>query len=121
MGSPLRPGAGRGSDITPRQPAVGAPRGVADNIRLGLDDTAAGGAFGHLPHQFLADEITSERDRIDRQLRTRERWIATLMPASFQRIGSTHCAREGPGSNGSPKYWVSRATFPSLNSMILTV
>lgn len=39
----------------------------------------------------------------------------------FHRISSTHCAREGPGSNASPKYWVSRATFPSLNSMMLTV
>ena len=29
--------------------------------------------------------------------------------------------RESPGSNGSPKYWVSRATFPSLNSTMLTV
>ena len=43
-----------------------------------------------LPHQYLADEITSERDRIDRQLRTRERWMAALMPARFQRIRSTH-------------------------------
>jgi hypothetical protein len=70
--------------------AVGVSRGVADDIRLGLDDAAAGDAFGHLPHQYLADEITSERDRIDRQLRTRERWMATLMPARFQRIRSTH-------------------------------
>jgi hypothetical protein len=54
------------------------------------DDAAAGDAFGHLPHQYLADEITSERDRIDRQLRTRARWMATLMPARFQSIRSTH-------------------------------
>ena len=107
--------------ITRRHPAVGMPRGVADDIRLGLDDAAAGHTFGHLPHQYLADQITSERDRIDRQLRTRERWMATLMPARFQPVRSTHCAREGPGSNGSPKYWVSRATLPSLNSMMLTV
>jgi hypothetical protein len=46
---------------------------LCHRIRLGLDDTAAGDAFGHLPHEDLADEITSERDRIDRQLRTRER------------------------------------------------
>src|SRR5208337_1295650 len=31
-----------------------------------------------------------------------------------QSFGSTKCAREGPGLNGSPKYCVSRATFPSL-------
>ena len=102
-----------------RHPAVA--RGVADDIRFSFDNTAAGDAFGHLPHQYLADEITRERDRIDRQLRTREQWMATLMPASFQGIRSTHCAREGPGSNGSPKYWISRATCPSLNSMMLTV
>jgi hypothetical protein len=38
-----------------------------------------------------------------------------------QSFGSTRCARDGPGLNGSPKYCVSRATFPSLNSMMLTV
>jgi len=76
--------------ITRRHPAVGVPRGVADDIRLGLDDAAAGDAFRHLPHQYLADEITSERDRVDRQLRTRERWMATPMAARFQRIPSTH-------------------------------
>ena len=76
--------------ITRRHPAVGVPRGVADDIGLGLDYAAAGNALGRLPHQYLADEITSERDRIDRQLRARERWIATLMPARFQRIRSTH-------------------------------
>src|SRR5262249_27056989 len=94
--------------ITRRHPAVGVPRGVADDIRLGLDDAAAGEAFRQLRHQYLAEEITSDRDRIDRQLRTRERRMDILMPARFQGIGSTHCAREGPGSNGSPKYWVSR-------------
>jgi hypothetical protein len=76
--------------ITRRHPAVGVSRGVADNICLGLDDAAAGDAFGRLPHQHLADEITSERDCIDRQLRTRERWMATLLLARFQGIRSTH-------------------------------
>ena len=52
---------------------------------------------------------------------TSERRMATLMAVRLQGIRSTHCAREGPGSNGSPKYWVSRATFPSRNSMMLTV
>lgn len=36
-------------------------------------------------------------------------------------IRSTHCARDGPGSNGSAKYWVSLTTLPSTNSMMLTV
>jgi hypothetical protein len=46
---------------------------------------------------------------------------ASLLSRRFHRIRSTHCAREGPGSNGSPKYCVSRATLPSRNSMMLTV
>ena len=76
--------------ITRRHPAIGVPRGVADDIRFSFDNTAAGHALSRLPHQYLADEITSERDRFDRQLRTRERWMAALMPAKFQRIRSTH-------------------------------
>ena len=51
---------------------------------------AAGDAFRQLPHQYLADQVTSERDRIDRQFLTRERCMATLMPARCQRIRSTH-------------------------------
>jgi hypothetical protein len=40
---------------------VGVPRGVADDIRLGLYDAAAGDASGNLPHQYLADEVTHRR------------------------------------------------------------
>src|SRR5436190_13120901 len=107
--------------ITPSYPPVGVPGGVADDIRLGLNNTTAGDALGQLPHQYLANEITGERGRIDRQLRASERQRAILTAAGFQGIRSTHCARDGPGANGSPKYWVSRATFPSRNSMMLTV
>src|SRR5579859_5948950 len=32
-------------------------------------------------------------------------------------IRSTHCAREAGAAKGSAKYWVSRATLSSLNSM----
>ena len=94
---------------------------VADDIRLGLNNTTAGDAFGQLPHQNLANEIAGEKDRTNRQLRASKRQMAILTAARFQDIRSTHCAREGPSSNGSPKYWVSRATFPSRNSMMLTV
>jgi hypothetical protein len=97
------------------------PGGVADDIRLGLNDTTAGDAFRQLTHQYLAKEITGERDRINWQLHASERCVAILMAARLQGVRSTHCAREGPGSNGSPKYWVSRVTFPSRNSMMLTV
>ena len=113
MGGPTRK-----RPVTRRHPAVGVPRGVADDIRLGLDNTTAGDALRQLPHQYLANEIAGERDRINRQLRASDRRIEG---ARFQGIRSTHCAREGPGSNGSPKYWVSRATFPSTSSMMLTV
>jgi hypothetical protein len=33
---------------------------------------------------------------------------------------STHCARDGPGSNASVKYCVSWVTSPPSNSMMLT-
>jgi len=107
--------------ITPSHPPVGVPGGVADDISLGLNNTTAGDAFRQLPHQHRANEIAGERDRINRQLRASERQTATPTRVRFQGISSTHCAREGPGSKGSPKYWVSRATFPSRNSMMLTV
>ena len=79
------------------------------------------GPLGQRPHHHPAKQIAGERDRIDWQFRAHERRLAVLLAAWFQGIRSTHCAREGPGSNGSPKYWVSWATFPSRNSMMLTV
>jgi hypothetical protein len=45
------------------------PGGIADDIGLGLDNAAADDAFRQLAHQYLANEIAGERDRIDRQLR----------------------------------------------------
>lgn len=36
-------------------------------------------------------------------------------------IESTHLARQAGGVNGSAKYWVSWATLPSWNSMMLIV
>ena len=96
------------------------PGGVADDIGLGLDDAAADDAFRQFPHHHLADESAGEIGRIvGNSERASGRII--LMTAKAQGIRSTHCAREGPGSNGSPKYWVSRATLPSRNSMMLTV
>jgi hypothetical protein len=62
--------------ITPSHPPVCVPGGVADDIGLGLNNTTAGDAFGQLPHQYLADEIAGENDRIDRQLRASERRMA---------------------------------------------
>src|SRR4051795_5802655 len=107
--------------ITPSHPPEGMPGGVADDIRLGLNNSTADDAFRQLPHQYLANEIAGEIDRINWQLRASKRQTAILTAVSFQGICSIHCAREGPGSNGSPKYWVSQATFPSRNSMMLTV
>ena len=64
--------------ITPSHPPVGVPGGVADDIRLGLDNTTAGDAFRQLPHHYLANEIAGERDRINRQLRASKRQMAIL-------------------------------------------
>ena len=49
--------------------AVGVPGGVADAIRLGLDDAAAHDACGQHPPDHLADEETSEPGGINGQLR----------------------------------------------------
>src|SRR5579883_1527751 len=107
--------------VTRRHPAIGVPGRVADVISLGLDDMAADNAFVRLAQQELADQVTRERDRIDRQFGAGERGMTARIAARCQPIGSTHCAREAPGANGSAKYCVSRATFPSVNSMMLTV
>ena len=64
--------------ITPSHPPVGVPGGVADYIRLGLNNTTAGDAFRQLTHQYLANEIAGERDRINRQPRASDRQKAIL-------------------------------------------
>src|SRR5262249_42608978 len=60
--------------VTRRHPAEGVPRGVADDIRLDLDDAAAGDALGHLSHQYLADEIASETVSTGRSARESGGW-----------------------------------------------
>src|SRR6185503_16651567 len=100
-------------------PAIGMPGGIADDIRLGLNNEAAHDAFRQLAHHYLPDEIAGKCGGIGRKPGARERW--KVVAAGFHEIRSTHCAREGPGSKGSPKYWISRATLPSRNSMMLTV
>ena|SRR5580658_4809984 len=42
-------------------------------------------------------------------------------PRDYVSIRSTHLARNVGATNGSAKYWVSRATLSPLNSMMLTV
>ena len=70
--------------ITRCHPPVAVPGRIADDIGLGLHDTAAEDAFGQRPHHDLADQIAGERGRIDRQLRARERPMAILVAARFQ-------------------------------------
>jgi len=48
--------------------AIGVTRGVADVICLGLDDAAAGRAFGQYSHEPFADEKTGELSGIGGQL-----------------------------------------------------
>src|SRR3954452_5806873 len=85
--------------------------------RAASDPGEQGWALGSEPEQ----PRRHPKGRINRQGRASERQMAIHAAARFQGIRSTHCAREGPGSNASPKYWVSRVTFPSRNSMMLTV
>ena len=50
--------------VTLRHPPIRVPGGVADDIGLGLDNTAAGSTFRQCPHQYLANEKAGERGRI---------------------------------------------------------
>src|SRR5271165_3004025 len=83
-------------------------------------------SFSNLPYETMLNDclqtrptitLCSAETRIRREdvfvttklwnTKASERQLAILTAPRFR---STHCAREGPGSNGSPKYWVSRAT-----------
>jgi hypothetical protein len=48
--------------------AIGVTRGVVDAVCLGLDDAAARHAFSKYPHEYFADEKTSELGGIDGHL-----------------------------------------------------
>src|ERR1043165_1603446 len=62
--------------ITRGHPREGMPGGIAQDVRLGLDHTTAGDTFGQFPHEYFANEMTGERDRVTRQLRASERRVA---------------------------------------------
>ena len=66
-------------------------------------------------------ELLSAAKELDAKLAA----LAAKVTAARERhashpICSTHCARDGPGSNASLKYCVSRTTSPPSNSMMLT-
>ncbi len=96
--------------------AIGMARRVIDDIGLGLDDPSADDTFGQLAHHHLADKVARHRFGIDGQFSATEAMIG-----AHSLMRSTHWARDGPGANGSAKYWVSCATWPSTNSIRLTV
>src|SRR5271165_2145436 len=91
--------------------AIGVPGGVADGIRLGLNNTTAGDAFRQLPHQYLVNETAGERDRINRQLRASEQMAILTAPgfrASAQPIARAKAPartdRRNTGSRGPPSH-----------------
>ena len=83
--------------IARSHPPIGVPRGVADDIGLGLDNATADDALGQLAHHELANEIAGEGGGVDWQLGARKRRRRLLVAGGLQAIRSTHCAREGPG------------------------
>ena len=115
----MRARARERATIPRRDAAIGVARGVADVICLGLDDAAARHAVVECPHDHFADQKTSELGGIDWHS-ARSNTRGRSLSRRFHPVRSTRCAREGPGSNGSTKYWVSRAALPSRNSMKLT-
>ena len=40
--------------------------GVADRVGLSLDNASADRALGGLAHQYLADQLAGEQDRVER-------------------------------------------------------
>ncbi len=108
--------------ITRGHPPEGVPGGVADDIRLGLNDTTADDTFRQLSHQHLADEIAGQSDRIDRQLQASERRTTMPRRPSFRTSARPIArARSRRLERIAEMLWVSRATLPSRNSMMLTV
>lgn len=68
---------------------------------------------------WASSQINPDSDEL-RELREALASAVVWYLAESQPIRSTHWARDGPGSNGAPKYCVSRTTSPSSNSMMLT-
>ena len=113
--------------VAARHPDIPVSGGVADDIGLGLNDAPARDAIRQFSHDLFADEVAGEGGGVFGQVGAGEAAMGGTSGARFQDvrpasgIRSTHCARDGPGANGSQKYWVSRLTLPPTNSMMLTV
>ena len=132
----------RGIETVAREPGVALIVPTYPNTTAHHDLIVASAAQHRSPaiylHQFSAARgrqisfraeplISVETNRADsgslREVigaRVRARKIRAPPLAWVQCTNSTKCARDGPGWNGSQKYCVSLATFPSLNSMMLT-
>ena len=88
-----------------------------DSKLRGCDVVAIKGIGESATARLLSGSVDLADDHALRTARRNQCGNAGVDPS----FGSTRCDRDGPGMNGSPKYCVSRATFPSLNSMMLTV
>src|SRR5262245_25658472 len=96
--------------IARRLPAIGMPSGITDDIRLGLDDTAAGDAFSHLPHQYLPMRWRArEAVSVGSSARASGRWTS-LRPPDFRASARPIALAKAParmhhrntGSRGPP-------------------
>ena len=93
-----------------RERAMQRTRGVADAVCLGLDDAAAGHAFGPSPQEHFADEKTSELSGIDghlcpvqhaRERQCRADFIPFAQPNARARV-RVRTGRQSIGSRGPP-------------------
>ena len=75
-------------------------RGIANDIRLGLNNTTGDHAFGQLSHQYLPNEVAGERGRANWQLCASERGMGILVAAGFRRFARPIVLVKGPARKG---------------------
>ena len=100
---------------------LGAARRVRRQRALGVGRAPARHGRGDSRRARVAVSRTRPAGHAVEVLTLAPRWQVVLptRPSSHW-FPSTHSARDGPGSNASPKYWVSRTTSAPSNSMMLT-
>ncbi len=102
----------------------GVPRGFS--IRDVAGDRDPVGVVADRQRPSDADDgisgatVTVDQARADALRRAGDDRDRVIAYVSLSGIDSASAARLGAGSKGSAKYWVSCATNPSVNSMMLT-